>query len=233
MSFQYLVIGNGRLAQHFRYYLTQLKLPLAVWHRGEEDEHLLTHLKTATHILLLISDNALGAFSKSHLTQSKAYKIHCSGSLVSDHLIGAHPLQHFTKSLYPIKKYYEIPFVLDHDAPPFQELLPGFPNPHVRLHKMKKAKYHALCVLSGNFSCMLWQKLFSSLAGELGLSADIAHAYLKQHTENLMQNHMTALTGPLVRNDEATIAANLLALIDDPFYSVYKAFVDCYRRTHS
>lgn len=185
--------------------------------------------KTATHILLAISDDAIEPFIKTRLQETKAVKVHFSGSLVTDLAFGAHPLMTFGETLYPVETYTKIPFLIDDNAPDFAALLPGLANPHGRLPRSEKAKYHALCVMAGNFSCILWQKLFNFLEQDLGLPAETASLYLQQQTENLQADYRRALTGPLVRGDEKTMARNIAALTDDPFQNVYKTFVAAWR----
>jgi predicted short-subunit dehydrogenase-like oxidoreductase (DUF2520 family) len=227
---EYLLIGRGRVALHVAHYFSLLNIPFQTWSRAESIDALHARLATSTHVLLLISDDAIEAFAKTHLQTFPGFKIHFSGSLVSDQVIGAHPLQSFSNELYSLDKYLSVPFVIDHDAPDFKELFPDFSNSHSRLNKASKAKYHALCVLSGNFSCMLWQKLFNDLETDCLLPKNIAHAYLQQQTQNLLDHPERALTGPLVRGDVATIEKNLAALVDDEFQQVYASFVACYAK---
>jgi hypothetical protein len=225
----YLLIGNGRVAHHIRHYFSLLGISFATWQRGDPEEKLQQSLQHVSHVLLLITDAHIESFIQHHLKNSTALRIHCSGSLVTEHAYGAHPLMTFNKDhLYSLAQYQAIPFIVDDDAPAFEALLPGLPNPHVRLKKSLKPKYHALCVLSGNFSCLLWQKLFSSLEREFHFPADIAYPYLQQQTQNLLRHYPTALTGPLVRSDQATIQKNLTALAGDPFQEIYQAFINCY-----
>jgi predicted short-subunit dehydrogenase-like oxidoreductase (DUF2520 family) len=132
-----------------------------------------------------------------------------------------------------MEKYQQLSFVIDHDAPAFNTLLPGLSNQHVRLQKALKPKYHALCVLSGNFSCLLWQKFFSVLETELNIPHALAMPYLLQQTQNLCEHPATALTGPLVRGDHQTIQKNLHALDADPFQQVYASFVACYQQAQN
>ena len=66
--------------------------------------------------------------------------------------------------------------------------------------------------MSGNFSCLLWQKFFASLEHEFNLPPAIAFPYLIQQMNNLLHDPQAALTGPLVRNDKDTIEKNLAAL---------------------
>ncbi len=224
---QYLLIGNGRVACHFRHYFSLLHLPYLTWHRAESSEKLFIKLQQSTHILYLINDQAIDDFIKKNTHVDKLH-IHFSGSLVSPLAFGAHPLMTFSHDLYTLAQYQAIPFVLDQDAPAFHELLPGLANPHVRLQPSLKARYHALCVLSGNFSCMLWQKLMVSIEKEFNLPVEIVHPYLQQQMQNLLTNAETALSGPLVRNDTQTLTNNLMALDNDPFQQVYQSFVRCY-----
>lgn len=226
----YLLIGNGRVASHFQHYFSLLGLSYSVWHRRESLQALKDKLPQASHVLLLINDQAIDACIQQHILPTGAVLIHCSGSLVSQYAYGAHPLMTFSHALYELSDYQAIPFVLEHDAPAMSDLLPGLPNQHARLDKAQKAKYHALCVLSGNFSCMLWQKLFSSLEREFNIPAELAVPYLQQITRNLSAHPMTALTGPLVRNDTAAINSHLTALQSDPFQAVYQSFVACYQQ---
>jgi predicted short-subunit dehydrogenase-like oxidoreductase (DUF2520 family) len=227
----YLIIGSGRVARHISYYLSLINLPYLTWQRSESIDELQQKINRCTHVLLLISDHAIENFYAEHLSTCSATIIHFSGSHISEHIHGAHPLMSFSdNALFDIATYQSIPFIIDEHAPDFSLLLPGLVNQHVRLNKTLKEKYHALCVLGGNFSCMLWQKLFSAFESELGLPASIAHPYLRRLTESLISHPSTALTGPLTRNDTNTINKNLASLNHDPFQDVYQSFVSCYQK---
>ncbi|MBI1215355.1 MAG: DUF2520 domain-containing protein [Alphaproteobacteria bacterium] len=224
----YLIIGNGRVARHLLHYFSLIGIErVAQWHRGEDEARLHERAAAASHILLAVSDSAIEPLADK-LKDAPGIKIHFSGSLVTDKAHGAHPLMTFTPQLYALEKYLAIPFVVDEDAPAFSALLPGLSNPHHRLPKKDKAKYHALCVMAGNFSCILWQKLFDGLAQEFGLPPATANMYLRQQTDNLLADYQNALTGPLARGDNETIARNLKALEGDAFQPVYQAFVKAY-----
>lgn len=226
---QYLIIGNGRVARHLAHYFSLLKIKkFTRWHRGQRISRLHKQAAEATHILVAISDDAIEPFISQHLSHYGAVKVHFSGSLVTKLAHGAHPLMTFGPKVYPLEKYLSVPFVVDAKAPPFSRLLPGLKNPDVRLRPEQKAKYHALCVMAGNFSCLLWQKLFDSLHDEFRIPPHTADMYLRQQTENLLTDYRTALTGPLARGDEKTIKRNIKALGGDPFAAVYKAFVKAY-----
>jgi len=228
---KYLIIGNGRVARHFCRYFSLLNIPVLHWHRPQPVAQLHELLPKATHVLVLISDQAIEPFIEEHLQGSPAVKVHFSGALVSELAYGAHPLMTFNTGLYALDKYKSIPFVVDAAAPEFETLLPGLPNNHVALAPKMKAKYHAMCVLSGNFSCLLWQKFFDTLSSEFHLPPGTGHAYLRQQTENLLTDYKSAFTGPLSRGDRATIQKNLAALDGDPFQSIYQSFVNLREKT--
>lgn len=226
----YLLIGDGRVARHFQHYFTLLGLSFDVWHRKQPSTLLPDKAARATHIIVLISDHAIDAFIQEQLSVYPAMKVHCSGYLHSQYAYGAHPLMTFSAGrLYDFTSYTSIPFVLDEHAPDFAILLPGLPNPHTRIPVALKAKYHALCALGGNLSCMLWQKLLSSFENELNLPATIAHPYLTRQFQNLIEDPHTALTGPLVRGDQQALSQHLAVLNGDPFQSVYQSFIECYQ----
>ncbi|MBI3441099.1 MAG: DUF2520 domain-containing protein [Proteobacteria bacterium] len=222
----YMIIGNGRVARHFCHYLSLLKIPFSHWHRPDPPARLKPLLRDATHVLALINDQAIDPFITEHLQASPAIKVHFSGALVSQMAYGAHPLMTFNTGFYTLDKYQSIPFVVDTTAPDFTTLLPGLPNHHVKLAPELKAKYHAMCVLSGNFSCLLWQKFFSALESEFHLPAKTGYTYLRQQTENLLTDYVSAFTGPLARGDVATIQKNLAALKCYPFQQIYQSFVN-------
>lgn len=226
-----LIIGNGRAATHMAHYFALLNLPFQQWSRssGEELSAQLTHIQ---RILLLINDDQIIPFLNQYPQLRQKCVIHFSGALVIDGIYGAHPLVSFSQNLFEFEFYKAIPFAVDHNAPAFAELLPGLPNPNYRIDETKKSFYHALCVLSGNFTTLLWQKLFNELE-PLGLPTEFGLPYLQCITNNLRQNPNGALTGPLARGDLQTIERNLEALQDDPYAKVYRAFVEVFAEKKS
>lgn len=224
----YLIIGNGRVSRHMQHYLSILKIPYTVWSRQDSISALQQKLQHAERILILIRDTAIDEFIQAYLLTSNALRIHFSGSLVTPHAYSAHPLMTFANHFYDIETYKQIPFIVDSDAPSFNTLLPGFINPHATLNANLKAKYHALCVLSGNFSCLLWQAFFEKFQHELKLPLQFAQHYLVQQNQNILDDYQNALTGPLSRRDHVTIQKNLQALQGSPLQDLYRSFVDYY-----
>jgi hypothetical protein len=219
------IVGDGRVARHFHHYLTQLGLSVRSWSRRAGSTPAPDALAPCRTVLLLIPDGAIVPFVEAWPGLAHARLVHFSGALVTSVAFGAHPLMTFGPDLYDLETYRAIPFVVDEGGPPFEDLLPGLPNPSFAIPAAARAYYHALCVMAGNFSTLLWQKLFRELETRFGIPASAAHPYLAAITANLLADAGRALTGPLSRGDAATIADNLRALEGDPFHAVYSAFV--------
>jgi Domain of unknown function (DUF2520) len=150
--------------------------------------------------------------------------IHFSGALVTPLAMGMHPLMTFTKGFYELADYQKMAFVCEEGEVTFQSVFPQLKNPNYTIKKEQKAFYHALCVMSGNFSVILWQKLFEEFQTKLGIPAEAAFPYLERISRNLQNDSRGALTGPLQRKDMQTIHKNLEALDGDSFRVVYQAF---------
>lgn len=224
------VVGDGRVARHFLHYLNLLSLPSRAWARRPPGSGPVDALASCRTVALLIPDAEIIPFIDAWPSLRHKRLVHFSGSLVTDAAEGAHPLMTFGDGLYDLETYRRIPFILQAGATPFCEILPGLPNPSFTIPARDRAYYHALCVMAGNFSTMVWQKLFEELQGRFRIPASAAHPYLMQMTANIVADARTALTGPLVRHDAETIAANLTALEGDPFHEIYAAFVRAYER---
>jgi len=224
----YAIIGNGRLARHLTHYFNLLKIPFLQWARNT---HSAADLKItaaqASHFLLPISDNAIESFIQKHSFLKNKTLIHFSGSLITPLALGTHPLMTFSNDLYELATYTSIPFIYEENTP-WDDLFPQLPNPHYPLPLSLKPFYHTLCVMSNNFTTLLWQKFYQELSQTLKLPIDAIHPYLHQTFKNLLNNPHSALTGPLTRNDQFTISSNLKTLENDPFQNIYKAFLEGY-----
>jgi predicted short-subunit dehydrogenase-like oxidoreductase (DUF2520 family) len=224
------IVGDGRVARHFHHYLDLQNLPVRRWSRRASDRSPVEVLGPCDTVLVLISDTAIEPFIAAWPEIARHHLVHCSGSLVTPAAECAHPLMTFGPDLYDLATYRSIPFLLDAGGTPFHDLLPGLPNPSFAIAASDRPAYHAHCVMAGNFSILLWLELFDHLEGRLGIPAAAAHPFLIQTARNLIADGSHALTGPLVRGDAATIAANLTALEGDPFREVYSAFARAYAR---
>ncbi len=220
----YGIVGKGRVAQHITYYFSQLNIPYFQWYRSyPRPPH--KALKDCDVILLLISDGSIELFLQENPLLLAKKCVHFSGSLVSDLAEGVHPLMSFSQDLYPLDFYSRIPFILEEGGTPFHELFPALKNPAHQIDRNLKPLYHSLCVLSGNFTTLLWQKFFGDLKSRFNLPTEALLPYLEQTMKNLQNNPEGALTGPLQRKDLNTIISNYDALTGDPFQSIYQGFV--------
>jgi predicted short-subunit dehydrogenase-like oxidoreductase (DUF2520 family) len=215
-----LLVGNGRLARHLSRYLELEGIPFATWSRSSAIPFAPVRDR-AERIALLISDDAIEAFLDRHRDDDRRIWFHCSGSLSSPTADGAHPLMTFGPEPYDLATYRRVAFVCERDRRSLSELLPGLSNPSFAIEPADKPLYHALCVLAGNGTTLLWQRTFSGLEA-LGLPRAALLPYLEQVALNLATSS-DPLTGPLVRGDEGTIRRNLDALADDPYRVVYRA----------
>lgn len=221
------IVGDGRVARHFRHYFQLLGRPFRTWSRRDTTTPAAA-LRGCDTILLLIADRAIEPFAAAWPELAEKRLVHCSGALVTPVAEGAHPLMTFGEQLYDLDTYTRVPFILDKGGTPFDLLLPGLPNPTFTIRAEDRPLYHALCVLAGNYSTMLWSKLFRELETRFGIPASAAFPYLAQVAANLQRDPDRALTGPLGRGDVDTVRANLDALEGDPFHAVYAAFGEAY-----
>ena len=228
-----VLIGDGRLARHLRRYFDELNLNHAIWSRRLEAAKCCPALEVLvqsdTRALLAISDRAVEPFIRSHPELRKAVRVHFSGRLASSLAIGAHPMFSFAGTFYDRELYERIPFVIDQGSPPLASLVPGLPNPCFFIEPERRERYHALCVLAGNFTTLLWRKFFFEIEKELGTPREQALPYLESITRGLSGTG-PPLSGPLSRGDQTTLHRNLEALKGDPFEQVYRAFVSPYER---
>jgi hypothetical protein len=241
MLAKYLLIGDGRVSTHFGHYFRMLGLPVQTWSRRESEserkrkESLAEKAAAATHILALINDPAIETFFKENQDLfADKIRVHASGLLSTPLAEGTHPLMTFVRDdLYDLATYKSIPFVLEKGRRPFREVLPGLPNPSFEIEPADKVLYHTLCVLSGNFTVLLWQKAFTEFEARLKLPREILLPYLRRVAANLETRSGSALTGPLARGDQQTISKHLKTLEGDPYEDIYQAFVQAVEATRA
>jgi len=234
----YAIVGGGRLARHFSEYFRLLEIPHSCWTRdrrstfntfeqADAELRLRETVARADRVLLLVADNAIAVLLKQYPFLYEKQPIHCSGALSFPGIAGVHPLMTFADHLYGLDTYQSVPFVIEAGLD-FDRLLPGLPNPHYAINIEDKARYHAMCVMAGNFSQLLWQGISDRFEQQFGLPATTLHPYLEQLAKNFIQAPESSLTGPLSRNDQQTIERNLNSLEGDPLEVIYAAFVHFY-----
>lgn len=229
----YGIIGNGRMSRHMQFYFNCIGIDFKVWSRNDNQNQLKDTIDIATHILILINDASIESFINEHSDklQNKVL-IHFSGALHTPLAIGAHPFMIAGRLLYSLEEYKKIPFVVD-QGHTLSSLFPKLENPGFNIDKEKKPFYHALAVLCANGSILLWQKAIQEFQSQLGLPKEVLLTCIRQIALNIENNEKEALTGPLVRNDQETIARNLQALNNDSYKSVYSSLVKAYSTANS
>lgn len=226
----YLIVGNGNLAGHFRHYFNLVGLHYLSCTRKNLNEFVKLSDKT-DRILLLIRDDEIESFIKKHRDKISPQKnwIHCSGVLSIDEAESAHPLASFSNVMFDKKFYSTIPFITEKGRKTFRELFPQLHNPSFEITKEQKEIYHAWCSMAGNFTTILWQNFFSFLEKDLHLQFNAAYPFLSTVSQNLIHSY-DPLTGPLKRGDSKTIERHLHLLKDSPLEDVYKSFVKLYEK---
>ncbi|MBN2658555.1 MAG: DUF2520 domain-containing protein [Spirochaetales bacterium] len=218
------IVGDGRMATHFARYLELSGIPCKQWARKTSTEDPSVFFKETRAVFLLIRDDAIASFVEENPELKEMTLIHFSGSLYLEGIPSIHPLMTFSKELYSLEKYRSIPFIHEKGKISLRDVLPELPNPVQAMDFRMKSLYHSLCVLSGNFTTMLWQKAFSDFDEKLELDDRLLIPYMEQTFENLKSNWSEALTGPLARKDKATVERNLQALEGDLYQNVYRSF---------
>jgi 2-dehydropantoate 2-reductase len=243
--FSYLLVGSGRLAKHFAYYFKSKGMSLRTWSRSTHSiEQLNSSVKEASHILLAISDDQIEKFISQHL-QNYKHKIivHFSGALSITNLlcekndseiIGAHPLMSFSYELYDLKDYEKIPFIFDSKVNEneigLSKIFPLLSNPFHYLESNKKALYHALCVVGGNFTNILWATVEKEFVSSLKLSPDVLAEYKQRVFRNNLLDSKGTLTGPFIRQDLATIEKHTQALEKVGLAQLYTSMFQVYEQ---
>jgi 2-dehydropantoate 2-reductase len=227
-SKNYLLVGNGRAAKHLKKYFTSLNISFTSWDR-KSDYDLESIIFDCDIILLAISDSAIEPFIHGNKTLlDNKIIVHFSGALSTDLAFGCHPLMTFTNNLYEESFYKKILFTLDDDDLKFNEIFPMLKNPHIKIPKKDKAKYHALCVMANNYTCLLWQKFFNEMIHQYGAESNALIPFLNKTAENIALDYKSCLTGPLSRNDHKTLDKNIKSLEGDSYQEIYKSFVKMY-----
>lgn len=239
----YAIVGGGRLARHFSEYFRLLEISHTRWVRDNRSafnsfeipdtvQRLKTTVSKADYVLLLVPDNAITTVLKQYPFLHEKQLIHCSGSMSVPGVAGVHPLMTFADKLYELDTYQQVPFILE-TGTSFARLFPALQNPHFVMNVEDKSRYHAMCVLAGNFSQVLWKAVSDRFEQQFDLPAEVLQPYLKQVAENFIQAPGYALTGPLTRGDQQTIDRNLSSLADDSLQHLYAAFVRFYQQEGS
>ncbi len=225
----YLVVGGGRLARHLAHYFDLLGITHTGWVRADGADALAARADAARAVLLALPDDALETFVREHDARlGPGPRVHFSGARSVRGATGCHPLGSFGASMLPEATYRSVHFVVDEGAGAaasgFDELFPELPNPHSTMPESWKAAYHTAAVMSGNFTALLWRRA-AEVFDRLGLPDAAWVTYLDTVAHNIRADVEGAVTGPIVRGDDGTVAAHLAELGAGPWGGVYRAFL--------
>lgn len=231
----YAVLGSGRLARHFAFYLRSLNLPLLQWSRNgdpafnsrenvDTERRLQEVLQRCSHVVLAVKDEGIESLSKFLKPENTA--VHFSGALNLNRVAAAHPLMTFGAELESLDWYRQIPFVLDHGQK-LENILPGLPNTSFHVEPEQRAYYHALCSLAGNSSYLLWRSIGDVFEKDLKLPAKLLKPFLHQVVSNSSSDQMQNFTGPVARGDWNVVKSHLESLKGQPdLLSAYKGYLE-------
>lgn len=242
-ALHFAIVGDGRLARHLRHYLELEGQSTAAWARNarsgfnshphpDNEQRLRQTVASADRVLLLVSDDALAPLLRQYSFLHRHTLIHCAGAISIPGVAGAHPLMTFGHTLYERTDYQAIPFMVE-EGHQLADLFPGLSNPSYSIAPEHKALYHALCVMAGNFPQLLWQTVGAQLHAQLDLPPQALSSYLQRSLDNFIKDPQDALTGPLARQDQATLQRNQSALGASPLGELYAAFVALHQSTDS
>ena len=249
----FAIVGNGKMARHMIRYCECVSQPYVQWMRKTNSIHSITSsaiesklarfknslqrlfnkqlspsladvIDSVETVLLLISDDQIESFIAQNPCLNGKKLIHFSGALYTDKAQGCHPLMTFGGDYYSAEKYQKIPFVVD-EGVDFKTFFPLFSNPVHSIKPTNKVRYHAMCVMAGNFSQMMWQAISQEMK-TMGFPTNLLSEYLLQNTQNFTSHPEHSATGPFVRGDINTIKKHQQALKGHELAGLYQAFFD-------
>lgn len=224
-----LIIGNGKAAKHLSFYFNKLGYIITKWHYKTNNFNELYDLfQSCAYCFLLIKDDAIQEFvqQNSFLKTNKSF--HCSGALIIDDVRCLHPLMTFNENLYEAPFYKKFHWAIFEKNKKLSDYIPLLTNPYFYVNLEQKSLYHAMCVMSGNFTQLLLQQVLSQWSEALHLSKESLQPYMQMSLENFWQGGTKALTGPLARKDFNTIKKHQESLSGTPQLKLYQSFLEIY-----
>jgi len=226
-----IIFGTGRVGHNMKDYFKSLdhnviSISHGRWQDNKDD--VLSTFQNADIIALAVPDDKIATLYETLRPKlNGATVIHFSGAQSYDSILGYHPLYSFPAKSVAIKTLASIAFAREKNTPPFAKIIPGIKNPEIAISKEDRALYHALAVLSGNFSAHLWNKSASLFEDHFkSPAAPIFKLYFQSLIDRFEESPRDSLTGPLARKDRLSVANNLQALNNHPELTLlYRAFL--------
>jgi hypothetical protein len=224
-----LIVGNGKAAKHLSFYFNNIGYHILSWHYKINDfSDLNTKFNRCTYCFILIKDDALQKFTQDYDFIKSDKSFHCSGSRSIEGVRCIHPLMTFSENLYEKDFYKKIHWAIFEENKCLRDYILYLPNPYFYVKFEQKNFYHAMCVMSGNFTQLLLQQVLFQWQETLHLNQESLQPYLQMTLEKFWNIGPHGLTGPLARKDYGTIKKHLRDLNSTPLFDLYKSFLKLY-----
>ena len=226
----YILIGNGRMAQHILHYFKLLNLNIIQWSRSESSQsnqsfgisaNRLTTISQISElpnvpVLIAVSDDSIPEIVEQIAPLTKAPLVHFSGALSSEKLKGKafsmHPLYTFNYEPMTLNEYQKIPFTCEPNGPNFETIFPSLQNPHVKIPNSNRRLYHSLACLASNLPAMIWTQCAEISSDNLNLDWKLYQPLVEQTLRNAFSAPQDCITGPIIRGDWNLVDAQLEVL---------------------
>lgn len=226
----YILIGNGRMAQHILHYFKLLNLKVAQWSRSKSN-HLkqsfgfyafkLTEINQISKfpdipVLVAVSDDSIPEIIREIKPLTNAPLIHFSGALSSERLNGEafsmHPLYTFNYEPMTLNEYQKIPFTCEPYGPDFKTIFPSLQNPHVKIPNSNRRLYHSLACMASNLPAMIWTQCAEISSDNLNIDWKLYQPLVEQTLRNAFSAPQDCITGPIIRGDWNLVDSQLEVL---------------------
>jgi predicted short-subunit dehydrogenase-like oxidoreductase (DUF2520 family) len=236
-----LLIGQGKLARHLSFYLTQKKIAHEHWPDGRNltAPALKPLFAKSSCVWILVTDRAISELSTQLRELAPALpQIHSSAASEIPGTLTLHPLQTFGPDLYTLNEYEVVPLTYikeewSNHAGLKASIQSLILNPSFEISKSDRALYHAYCVMMANFPQLLWTQVTDESNVSIGLERAAFAPILNQATKNFLNLGRAALTGPLIRGDLMTIQRHENALAKSKLLNLYQSFVTTFKQNTS
>lgn len=223
-------IGAGKVGNSLADYFSARGYVVAgIW---DKDASLKDISQTAEVLFLTVPDDDIPIVWQElqpYLT-NRHWVFHCSGAADSGILapnpemiptFSFHPIMAFSQRHQPLAEITAASFTLEgsDDLTDVLAFFEKLPNPIAVIDAAEKVRYHAACVLLANQMTAL-VAMGSQLFQDCGLPANFSQQawqqLFRQNADNLLaKGPLAALTGPVQRNDTATVEKHLGTLSGD------------------
>ena len=228
---QIVIFGPGRVGRNMAAYFKNLGHSVEMVTRIDFEnrgDSLDAKLSSADIVAAAIPDDLINTWRlalNDRLTDKTI--IHFSGANSFQGISSYHPLFSFPTQVLSNDVIAKIAIIREEGRAPFSDIIPGTQNPELVIPADRKALYHAIAVLSGNFSAFVWNKCATVFEDQLGEDpSQILGPYFESIVERFKEQPQNSITGPVARQDRTSVNRNLESLDDHPeLLALYQSFL--------